>query len=153
MTGKEIFALLNACLNGVATVLLVLGFIEIRRRQWRRHAAFMLSAFAVSSVFLVSYVYSKYAFGEVTTASLGLTSGWLKWLYLVILIPHVILAIVMLPFIGMALWRASQRRFDLHPRWSVPAFWMWLYVSVTGVAVYVLLFHLIPAYVAAGAST
>ena len=148
MTGKELFALINACLNATATVLLVLGFIAIRRRQWRRHAGFMLSAFAVSCVFLVTYVYSKYAFGEVTTASLGLTGGWVKWFYLFVLIPHVILAVVMLPFIGMALWRASQRRFDLHVRWSRPAFWMWLYVSITGVVVYIMLFHLIPAYVA-----
>lgn len=153
MTGKELFALINACLNASATVLLVLGFIEIRRGRWRRHAGFMIGAFSVSSVFLVTYLYSKYAFGEVTTASLGLASGWLKSIYLVVLIPHVILAVVMLPFIGMALFRASQRRFDLHVRWSRPAFWMWLYVSVTGVIVYLLLFHLIPAYVRMGATT
>jgi uncharacterized membrane protein YozB (DUF420 family) len=112
----------------------------------------MVGAFSVSSVFLVSYVYSKLAFGEVTTASLGLAGGWLKSIYLVVLIPHVILAVVMLPFIGMAIFRASQRRFDLHVRWSRPAFWMWIYVSITGVIVYLLLFHLIPAYVSMGAT-
>ena len=93
MLSKETLALVNACLNGVATVLLVLGFIEIRRGRWRRHAGFMLGAFGVSCIFLVTYLYSKATYGEVTTASLGLAGGWLKWTYLAILAPHVILAV------------------------------------------------------------
>lgn len=148
MEGKELFALINACLNGLSTILLVLGFMAIRSKWWRLHGTLMVSAFLVSSVFLASYLYSKYTFGQVTTASLGLTSGWLYWTYLIVLIPHVILAIVMLPFILMALFRASQKKFHLHTRWSIPGFWIWLYVSITGVVVYILLYHVIPANIA-----
>ncbi len=148
MEGKEFFALLNACLNGVAALLLMSAYVLVRRGKYRAHGTLMVAAFLISTVFLVSYVYSKVAYGERTTESLGLEDGALKALYLVVLIPHVILAVVMLPFIGMAMYRASRRQWDRHTRWSRPAFWMWLYVSFTGVLVYLLLYHVIPAAVA-----
>ena len=148
MQGRELFALLNACLNGLAGLLLVCAYLFIRRRHYRAHGTLMAAAFLVSCVFLASYLYSKYQYGELTTASLGLRSGPLKTLYLVVLIPHVILAVGMLPLIFMAMFRASRREWALHTRWSRPAFWIWLYVSVTGVMVYLLLYHIIPAAVA-----
>ena len=149
MEGKEFFALLNACLNGLSGVLLVLAYATIKRKKYAAHGYLMSAAFLVSSVFLTSYLYSKYAFGERTTESLGLDGGFLKTLYLLILIPHVILAIGMLPLIFLALWRAYKRQWTRHTRVSVPAFYVWLYVSVTGVMVYFLLYHIIPAAVAA----
>lgn len=146
-SGKELFALLNACLNGLATVLLISAYLLIRRRKYRAHGMLVLAAFCVSAIFLVSYVYSKAVYGEMTTASLGLEWGALKVIYLAVLVPHVILAVVMLPLIGMAMYRASRRQWSLHTRWSRPALWIWLYVSVSGVVVYVLLYHVIPAAV------
>ena len=147
--GKEFFALLNASLNGLCTVLLVIAYVFIRRRKYAAHGYFMSAAFLTSSAFLCSYLYSHYAFGERTTAALGLDNWLLKTLYLVILLPHVILAVAMLPFILTALWRAYKRDWTRHTRASIPAFWIWLYVSVTGVVVYLLLYHVIPAAVAA----
>jgi uncharacterized membrane protein YozB (DUF420 family) len=70
--------------------------------------------------------------------------------YFVILIPHVILAVVMLPMIGMTIWRASRRQWDRHRRLARPTFWIWLYVSVTGVIIYAMLYHLFPAVAARG---
>ena len=148
MDSKASFALLNACLNGASTVLLVSAYLLIRRRRYRAHGTLMACAFGVSSLFLASYLYSKFTYGEVTTEMLGLESGALKTFYLLVLFPHVILAIVMLPPIFLAMWHASRRRWAKHTKWSRPAFWMWLYVSVTGVLVYVLLYHIIPAAVA-----
>ena len=126
-------------------MLLVSAYLLIRRRKYRAHGTLMVAAFCVSTIFLVSYLYSKATYGEVTTESLGLKAGPLKVLYLLVLIPHVILAVVMLPLIFMAMYRASRRQWTLHTRWSRPAFWIWLYVSVSGVAVYILLYHVIPA--------
>ena len=147
LEGREFFALLNACLNGVSTVLLISAYALIRRRNYRAHGTLMVAAFLVSCGFLVSYIYSKLIYGELTTQMLGLSGGTLKTFYLVVLIPHVVLSVVMLPFIFLAMFRASRRQWRLHMRWSRPAFWMWLYVSVTGVLVYVLLYHVIPASV------
>ena len=146
--GKDLFALLNASLNGLSCALLILAYVAIRRRRYALHGGLMMGAVVVSSAFLASYVYSKAAFGEVTTAALGLHAGLLRAVYLVILIPHVVLAVAMLPIIFMALFHASQRRWRQHTLWSVPALWIWLYVSVTGVVVYALLYHIIPAAVA-----
>lgn len=147
MDGKAFFALLNACLNGLSGILLVSAYVQVRRRRYRAHGILMIAAVLVSSLFLASYVYSKSVYGETTTASLGLHGGPLRALYLAILVPHVILAVGMLPLIFMALWRASRREWRLHTRWSRPALWVWLYVSVTGILVYLLLFHVIPAAV------
>jgi uncharacterized membrane protein YozB (DUF420 family) len=148
MEGRESFALLNACLNGASTLLLMAAYVLIRRRRYRAHGTLMVAALVVSCGFLTSYVYSKLTYGELTTEMLGLTGGPLKTFYLVVLIPHVVLSVVMLPFIFMATFRASRRQWPLHTRWSRPAFWMWLYVSFTGVLVYLLLYHVIPTAIA-----
>ncbi len=141
-TGKAFLGAVNASLNALSGVLLVAAYVNIRRKRWRAHATFMLAAVCTSALFLTFYVSSYYLFGEKTT---GLArDNWLFKLYLVILIPHVLLAVGMLPLIGMALLRAYQRKFTLHTRWSIPAFWIWLYVSVTGVIVYFMLYHLLP---------
>ena len=120
LEGKEFFALLNASLNGLCTVLLVIAYVFIRRKKYAAHGYFMSAAFLTSSAFLCSYLYSKYAYGEQSTASLGLPNGVLKVAYLVILIPHVILAVAMLPFILTALWRAYRRDWTRHTRVEHP---------------------------------
>ena len=139
---------LHAVLNGTAAVLLCLGWLAIRGRgpfagrgkQERLHKNLMLAAVAVSAVFLASYLEYHQRVGHVEFWG----EGWVYGLYLAILIPHVILAAVMVPPIVILLVLAFRGRFETHrrlARWTLPA---WLYVSVTGVIVYVLLYGLAP---------
>ena len=147
---------LNAALNLLATVLLVVGFVLIKRGQPRAHAGVMLAAFAVSCAFLVSYLTYHWLVGSVRFTH----PGFVKIVYLVILISHVLLAMTV-PFlavatIGFALVGTGARgaarlplerrqhflaRHRQFARWTWP---IWLYVSVTGVVVYVMLYHLWP---------
>ncbi len=138
---KEILAAINATLNGTAAVLLVLAFAFIKRRQVRAHAWTMVAALATSAVFLVFYLTSYYLFGE---RSSGVSPGPLKTFYLVLLASHILLAVVMLPMIFMALFRAYRREWARHHKIASPAFFIWFYVSVTGVVVYWMLYHLFP---------
>jgi uncharacterized membrane protein YozB (DUF420 family) len=143
--GKEFFAAVNAVLNGTSGLLLVIGYVMILRRRIRAHAWLMGAALFTSSLFLVSYLYSQFAFGE---RSSGLQPGPLKTIYLVLLASHVLLAIVMLPPILMTVWRAYTRQWERHAKLARPTLWVWLYVSATGVIVYVMLYHLFPALAA-----
>ncbi len=145
MDGKETLALVNAILNAISGVLLVLGYVQIRRGNRRAHGTFMAAATVVSALFLACYLTSYAVFGDRTTASIGVILPWIKWGYLIFLLLHVLAAIVVLPFIFGALWQAYRRRFDRHVKFSRPAFWIWMYVSVTGVIVYALLYHVLPA--------
>jgi putative membrane protein len=132
----------NATLNGTAAVLLVCGFILIKRRQYVAHAWVMCSAFAVSIAFLTCYLIYHALFGE---RSSGLPPGPMKDFYLfVILLPHVLLAIIVVPMILRVLYLAYRRNWLRHPRLGRPTFWIWLYVSVSGVVVYWMLYHLFP---------
>jgi uncharacterized membrane protein YozB (DUF420 family) len=129
---------LNAALNGLATLLLVAGWIFIRRRDIARHRLCMLAAFGVSVAFLVSYLVYHYHAGSVRFPDLG----WLRTLYLGILLTHTVLAATV-PFLaGVTLVHALRSRFDRHrriARWTLP---IWIYVSVTGVVIYWMLYHL-----------
>ena len=145
--GKATLALLNAILNGTSAALLVGAYVLIKRRRIIPHVYLMLAAVITSAVFLVFYLTSYYKYGDKTS---GLEPGPLRTVYFVILIPHVILAVVMLPMIGMTIWRASRRQWDRHRRLARPTFWIWLYVSVTGVIIYAMLYHLFPAVAARG---
>lgn len=129
---------LNATLNGIATIFLAVGWVFIRRRQIERHRACMLAAFATSALFLTSYVIYHANVGSVPFPG----QGSLRTLYFAILIPHVILAALILPLALVTLSRALSKRFDKHrkiARWTLP---LWLYVSVTGVIIYVMLYQL-----------
>ena len=109
----------NATLNSIATVFLSVGWMFIRRGEITRHRACMISAFATSALFLISYV-----------------------VYFTILITHITLAALILPLALVTLSRALSRRFDRHraiARWTLP---IWLYVSITGVVIYVMLYRL-----------
>ncbi|MGF1632568.1 MAG: DUF420 domain-containing protein [Phycisphaerae bacterium] len=145
MLDKEFFAALNAGLNLLATCTLVAGLVMIRRKRWKAHAVLMLTTLGISAVFLVSYLYSNFTFGSRSLEEIGFIPPWLRFIYLyIVLIPHVILAIVMLPMIGATIWRASTRQFEKHKRIARPTWAIWFYVSVTGVIVYLMLYQLFP---------
>lgn len=129
---------LNATLNSISAVLLAAGYLQIRRRRVAAHRACMLAAFAVSTAFLVSYlVYHAHA-GSVPFRR----QGWIRPVYFSILISHIVLAAAILPMAILTLYRAWRERFEAHrrlARWTLP---VWLYVSVTGVVVYLMLYQL-----------
>jgi len=143
----ESLPMLNATLNGVATLLIVAAFIAIKAKRYRTHGTLMCSAFVVSSVFLVGYLVHKAYHPDIRLRERfpGLPETWAYFYWFVILIPHLILAIAMLPMIYMAFMRAFQRKWELHKWWTRFTIWVWLYVSVTGVLIYYLLYHLFPA--------
>lgn len=125
---------INSCLNSVATVLLILGFAFIKAGNRKAHGITMGLALLVSAVFLACYLYYHYHVGHVKFAG----QGGVRTFYYGLLISHIILAVVNLPMIIMAVIPAFRSRFDKHKRiarWTLP---VWLYVSVTGVIVYLM---------------
>ncbi len=138
MTDYSIFPKINATLNGCSAVLLVTGRVLIGRGKMAAHRAVMLTAFGTSTLFLVSYLYYHAHVGSVHFRG----TGWSRPLYFTILISHTILAAVIVPMVIITLNRALRGRFDRHraiARWTFP---IWLYVSVTGVVVYLMLYQL-----------
>ena len=133
----DALAPVNATLNLIATLCLLAGFVFIRRRDIRRHRAAMLGAVGASALFLVFYVTRFALTGTHTFAGEGVA----RTVYLSVLFSHMVLAVVVLPLVLRLLFLAGRRRFKDHARlarWTYP---IWLYVSVTGIAVYVLLYH------------
>jgi putative membrane protein len=133
-------AALNAFLNGTSGVLLAFGYAAIRRGKIAVHKAFMISAFVVSSVFLVSYLIYHYRVGHVAFQG----QGWVRPFYFVLLTSHTLLAIVIVPMILITLRRAWLEKFDRHrviARWTLP---LWFYVCVTGVIVYFMVYQMYP---------
>ena len=130
--------LVNASLNGLATVLLIVGYVCIRQRRIAAHRAAMIAAFATSVLFLISYlIYHAYAGSRPFPGR-----GSIRAVYFVILITHIVLAATIPPLAGVTLWRAYRGRFDRHmkiARWTLP---LWLYVSITGIVVYLMLYQL-----------
>jgi putative membrane protein len=129
---------LNAALNGTAAILLVIGHTLIRRGRRRQHRAVMLAAFTTSALFLVSYTIYHAKAGSHPFPG----HGPIRAVYVSILITHVILAAVILPLAIVTLSRGLRGRFERHvriARWTLP---IWLYVSVTGVLVYLMLYQL-----------
>lgn len=129
---------LNATLNGVAAVLLTIGYVLIRKRRWEQHRAVMLAAFGVSTLFLISYlIYHANAGSRPFTGR-----GPIRIVYFTILITHVVLAVAIVPLALVTLSRGLRARYDRHARiarWTLP---IWLYVSVTGVVVYLMLYQM-----------
>jgi putative membrane protein len=143
MSPVEVFPPLNASLNALSGVLLVIAYVHIRAKRVALHRRFMLSACATSLLFLVSYVTYHSLRGGVVTKFAG--SGWVKTLYLAILASHTVLAIVILPMAIASVVLGLRNRVAKHraiARWTFP---LWLYVSITGVLVYVFLYHLYPS--------
>ncbi len=129
---------LNAILNGTATVLLIAGFVFIKRKQVHAHRACMLAALIVSAAFLTSYLIYHYHLGEVRFGG----TGWIRPVYFLILIPHITLAGLIVPLALATAYFALKGRFPAHrkiARWTWP---LWIYVSITGVVIYVMLYQL-----------
>ena len=129
---------LNATLNATATVLLVTGYVFIRRGEWRKHRVCMIAALVVSALFLTSYVIYHLQVGSVPFQK----TGWIRPVYFAVLIPHVILAAAITPMVLLTASRGLSGRYDKHrviARWTLP---LWLYVSVTGVIVYWMLYQM-----------
>jgi protein SCO1/2/putative membrane protein len=142
---KYLLPAVNAGLNGLCTLLLVVGYVAIRRRSEPVHITCMLTALGVSAVFLASYLFFHFVVqGGQPTSFRG--EGWVRGTYFAILLTHTALAIVVAP---LALFTAYQGLRDRRPRhvriarWTLP---IWLYVSVTGVVVYCMLYQLYPPY-------
>lgn len=138
--------LVNACLNGSATILLTVGYVFIKRGEKTAHRNCMMAALLTSLVFLASYLYYHYRmqqeFGSAHTKFID--PAWFRPLYLVILVTHLIGAIAIVPLVILTTVRALRERFDAHKRiarWTWP---IWMYVSVTGVVIYLLLYQIFP---------
>ena len=132
-----IFPVINASLNGASTVLLLTGHWFIGKRRVAAHRAIMITAVVTSTLFLTSYVYYHAHVGSVHFQG----TGWSRPVYYTILVSHVLLAIAIVPLVLITLTHALRERFDRHraiARWTYP---LWLYVSVTGVVVYFMLYH------------
>jgi uncharacterized membrane protein YozB (DUF420 family) len=138
----EDFPLVNASLNGASAALLLGGYVLIKLRRIRSHAAMMLAAVVTSTAFLACYLtYHWLRSRQGIVVTRFPPSTW-RPVYLIILISHTFLAVVILPLIAITLWRAYRRQWDRHRRISVITFPLWFYVSVTGVIIYWMLYHL-----------
>lgn len=132
---------LNAILNATSGILLVVGYLLIRRRKIKAHRNCLIAALVASTIFLASYLTYHYFHGS--TRFTG--TGFVRSVYFVILFTHTVLAAVIVPFVGVTLYRAAKGDYTRHrriARWTFP---MWLYVSVTGVIVYLFLYQLYPS--------
>jgi uncharacterized membrane protein YozB (DUF420 family) len=148
MIGSDDLPSVNAALNATSAVLLAVGYLAIRSRRVVLHKACMLSALGVSAVFLASYLYYHLAVksGVVTRFADRAPDAavWVRWLYRLILLTHTVLAAVVAPLALFTAWQGLRGNFKRHvrvARWTWP---IWLYVSVTGVVVYWMLYRLYP---------
>jgi putative membrane protein len=136
MPDISFFPTLNATLNLISLIFLLLGRWAIHKRNLLLHARHMVTALSVSALFLASYLYYHYHEGSVKYEG----AGWLRALYFLILFPHILLATLQVPFIVAVVVSAYRRNFALHRRlvrWVWP---VWVYVSFTGILVYLMLY-------------
>jgi uncharacterized membrane protein YozB (DUF420 family) len=138
MTDWSLFPALNATLNGASAVLITTGRVLIHRKKIRLHRACMIAAVVTSSLFLTSYLYYHAHVGSVRFPG----QGWVRPAYFTLLISHTVLAAAVVPLVLLSLIAGLRGRFERHrriARWTYP---IWLYVSVTGVVVYVMLYRI-----------
>ena len=131
----------NATLNGLSAIFLIAGFVFIKRGNKTAHRNCMITAFGTSVVFLACYLTYH---AMVKTVTHFVDPAWFRPIYLTILLTHTLLAVVIVPLILLTLWRAKNENFAAHKkiaRWTWP---LWLYVSVTGVVIYLLLYQIFP---------
>ena len=131
-------ATVNAVLNGGAACFLLTGYAFIRKRRIKAHRTCMVTAFVLSSLFLVTYLIHHAQVGSVPFRH----EGWIRGVYFAVLVPHVVLAAAIVPLVLLTIYRGWTERIEKHrqiARWTLP---LWLYVSVSGVAVYLMLYHL-----------
>ncbi len=132
---------LNAILNSTSALLLLSGYSFIRRGKVRAHRNCQVTAVVTSALFLISYLTYHYYHGSTRFTGQGI----IRPVYFVILLTHTILAVVIVPLILITIYRAARADFDRHrriARWTLP---LWLYVSVTGVIVYLMLYQIYPS--------
>jgi putative membrane protein len=129
---------LNAILNGLCALLLLLGYIQIKQGNIQRHQKCMVGALVTSVFFLTSYVIYHIQVGSVPYPH----HNWTRSVYFAILIPHIILAVVNVPFIILLVWRALQGNFERHKKLARYVWPSWMFVSITGVVIYLLLYQL-----------
>jgi putative membrane protein len=137
---KHLFAKINAGINSVVSVLLILGLITVRQRRYTQHRRIMLAAMVLSSLFLVSYICHHLFTGDTSFGG----QGGIRYFYFFILITHIILAAIILPFILYTAYRGLTAEWPAHRKLAKITWPIWLYVSVTGVLVY---FMISPYYV------
>jgi putative membrane protein len=128
----------NALLNSMSASCLILGYLAIRKGNRTRHIKMMLSALTFSFLFLISYLTYHTFHGD--TSFQG--EGWIRPLYFFILISHISLSVVVLPLVLTTVYYAATGNFNQHPKIARITLPLWLYVSVTGVLVYLMLYHL-----------
>jgi len=129
---------LNALLNTVSAILLLTGYCFIRQRNVDAHRRCMLAALTCSGLFLISYLIYHFNVGSVRFEG----QGWIRMVYFGVLVSHTVLATAIVPLVVITVVRALRAKFDRHrviARWTLP---LWLYVSVTGVAVYWMLYQM-----------
>lgn len=133
---------LNAFLNFCASICLVFGFYQIKfKKNELLHKRAMILALGISACFLASYLFYHYHAEHTVFPKLG----WVKTLYLCILIPHIILAVGMLPLIFLTFFHAFKDNRIAHKKWAKVTFPIWLYVSITGVVIYYMVYVLAPS--------
>ena len=131
---------INASLNALSAVLLTIGFISIKRGNKAAHRNCMIGALTCSVVFLGCYIYYHFHTGRTVFTN----PAWFRPIYLTLLLTHTVLAVAILPMIVVTVVRAAKQRFEAHKkiaRWTWP---IWMYVSVTGVLIYFLLYQIFP---------
>jgi putative membrane protein len=132
--------LLNACLNSLSAVLLLLGYGFIKRQHPEAHRRCMIGALVCSTLFLASYLTYHFFAGRTVFRD----PAWFRPYYLGLLLTHTVLAVVIVPMVLLTVWHAIRQRFEAHrrmARWTWP---LWMYVSVTGVLIYLLLYRIFP---------
>lgn len=132
--------LINACLNGLSTLLLVCGFIAIKKKKEGAHKRLMVAAFITSGVFLACYLYYHFTAGHFKFTG----EGTIRTIYFLILVPHILLAMVMLPMILITFNHAFKKNFEKHKKIAKVTFPIWLYVSFTGVVLYLYIYVWFP---------
>ncbi len=124
--------LINSILNSIATLLLLVGFVLIKSGKKEQHQKVMWAAFIVSGLFLINYLIFHYQVGSVKF----LGEGLIRPIYFTILITHIILAVAIVPLVLLTLTRAVKKRFELHKKIARITWPLWMYVSITGVVIY-----------------
>jgi uncharacterized membrane protein YozB (DUF420 family) len=136
----------NACLNGFSTVLLTLGFLFIRQGRREAHRNCMVGALVTSTLFLGCYLYYHYQMQQLygSAHTKFLNPAWFRPIYLTILLTHLMGAVVIVPLVFMTFSRAVQQNFERHKKIARITWPVWMYVSVTGVVIYLLLYQVFP---------
>lgn len=129
---------INAILNGLCTLFLLFGYIQIKQGNKQIHQKYMMGALITSVIFLITYVIYHFQVGSVPYPH----HDWTRPIYFAILIPHIILAAVNVPFIILLVWRAQQEHFERHKKLARYVWPSWMFVSLTGVIIYLMLYRI-----------